>query len=241
MSFLMQKLLGRLYMNEAPADGGDGGGGLPANAPAAVTDAPAQAPAAVPAAEAPSLLGDLAKPETEAAPDKPADDAAKPDAPVLPEVYELKMPEGVELDEAAAPLVQKFFKKHGVTQENAQSMLDDMLEIDQARQLSPEQIEQQQVEAIGALNKSWADECAKLPDIGGENFNKSLETTSKVMVKFGTPVFREMLNRTALGSNPEFFKFIHSIGSAMSQDTLEHGGNAANGPRSIEERLWPKK
>jgi hypothetical protein len=237
----MPNLLGRLYMNEAPADGGDGGGGLPATAPAAVTDAPAPAPApaAVPAAEAPSLLGDLAKPETVAVADKPADDAAKPDAPALPEVYEFKMPEGVELDEKAAPLVQELFKELGLPQDKAQAVLDKLLAIDSARNPTDEQVEQQQVEAIGALNKSWADECAKLPDIGGENFNKSLETTSKVMVKFATPELREMLNRSALGSNPEFFKFIHSIGSAMSQDTLEHGGNAGKGPRSIEERLWP--
>ena len=239
MSFLMQKLLGRLYMNEAPADGGDGGGGLPATAPAVATDAPA--PAAVQAAEAPSLLGDLAKPETEPVADKPEEDAAKPDAPALPDVYEFKMPEGVELDEAAAPLVQELFKELGLPQDKAQAVLDKLLAIDSARNPTAEQIEQQQVEAIGALNKSWADECAKLPDIGGENFNKSLETTSKVMVKFATPELRQMLNQSALGSNPEFFKFIHSIGSAMSQDTLEHGGNAANGPRSIEERLWPKK
>jgi pyruvate/2-oxoglutarate dehydrogenase complex dihydrolipoamide acyltransferase (E2) component len=235
MSFLMQKLLGRLYMNEAPAEGGDGGGGL---APAAA-DAPAPAPA--PAVEAPSLLGDLAKPAPEAAPDKPVEEATKPDAPALPEVYEFKMPEGVELDEAAAPLVQELFKELGLPQDKAQAVFDKLLAIDQARQPSAEQAEQQQVEAIGALNKSWADECAKLPDIGGDNFNKSLETTSKVMVKFATPELRQMLNHSALGSNPEFFKFIHSIGSAMSQDTLEHGGNAANGPRSIEERLWPKK
>jgi hypothetical protein len=236
MNYLMLKLMGRLYLDEVAADGGDGGGGLaPAAAPAAETAAPASA------AEAPSLLGDLAKPETEAAPDKPADDTAKPDAPAVPEVYEFTLPEGVELDEAVMPQVQELFKKLGLPQDKAQETMEALLAIDQARQPTAEQAEQQQVEAIGALNKSWADECAKLPDIGGDNFNKSLETTSKVMVKFATPEFREMLNRSALGSNPEFFKFIHSIGSAMSQDTLEHGGAAANGPRSIEERLWPKK
>lgn len=238
----LRKLFGLVLMNEAGADGGDAGG-APAAAPAPAT-APAttEAPAtAAPAAEAPSLLGDLAKPEGEAPADKPADEAAKPDAPDVPEVYEFKLPDGVELDENAAPMVQDLFKELGLPQDKAQAVLDKLLQIDQARQPTPEQIEQQQVEAIGALNKSWADECAKLPDIGGDNFNKSLEVTSKVMVKFATDDFRKMLNQSALGSHPEFFKFIHSIGSAMSQDTLEHGGTAGKGPRSLEERLWSSK
>lgn len=242
MNHFIHHMLGHYLQDEVPADGGEGGGAAPAApAPAPAAD-PAAAPAApapaTPAAEAGSLLGDLAKPEGEAA--KPAegeDPAAKPDA--VPEAYQFKLPDGVELDEAVMPQVQDLFKELGLPQDKAQQVLEKLLEIDQARQPTAEQIEQAQVEAINGLNKSWADECAKLPEIGGENFQKSLEITSKVMVKFATPEFRQMLNQSALGSNPEFFKFMHSIGSAMSQDTLEHGGNASKGPRSIEERLWP--
>lgn len=232
----LRKLFGLMPMNEAGGDGGDGGGAAaPAAAPAPAAE-PAAAPAA-PAADAGSLLGDLAKPEGEAA--KPAaegEQAAKPD---IPEAYEFKLPEGVELDDAVMPQVQDLFKKLGLPQDKAQETMEALLAIDQARQPTAEQIEAQQVEAIAGLNKSWADECAKLPEIGGENFQKSLEITSKVMVKFATPEFRQMLNQSALGSNPEFFKFMHSIGTAMSQDTLEHGGTPGKGPRSIEDRLWP--
>jgi hypothetical protein len=240
MSHFIHSVLGHYLQDEAAADGGEGGGAAPAApAPAPVAE-PAAAPAAqaVPAADAGSLLGDLANPEGEAT--KPAegeDPAAKPAD--VPEAYQFKLPDGVELDEAVMPQVQDLFKELGLPQDKAQQVLEKLLAIDQARQPTPEQIEQAQVEAINGLNKSWADECAKLPDIGGENFQKSLEITSKVMVKFATPEFRQMLNQSALGSNPEFFKFMHSIGSAMSQDTLEHGGNASKGPRSIEERLWP--
>lgn len=236
----LRKLFGLVLMNEAGADGGDAGGAPAAAAPVAAPATTEASATAAPAAEAPSLIGDLAKPEGEAPADKPADDAAKADAPVVPEVYEFKLPDGVELDENAAPLVQDLFKELGLPQDKAQAVLDKLLAIDNARHPTAEQIEQQQVEAIGALNKSWADECAKLPEIGGDNFNKSLEVTSKVMVKFATPEFRDMLNRSALGSNPEFFKFIHSIGSAMSQDTLEHGGNAVHKEESITSMFYPR-
>lgn len=233
------KLMGLHPMDEAGGDAGTPGGAAPAAAPA--TEAPAAAPAAAPApAEAGSLLGDMTKPAGEG--EKPADgtEPAKEEAaPVVPEAYEFKLPEGVELDEKALPMVQDLFKELGLPQDKAQQVLDKLMEIDQARQPSPEQIQQQYEEQAADLNKNWADECRKLPELGGENFNKSLETCSQVMVKFASPELRNFLTYSALGSNPEFFKFIHSIGSAMSQDTLEHGGAAGKGPRSIEDRLWP--
>lgn len=60
------------------------------------------------------------------------------------------------------------------------------------------------------------------------------------MVKLATPELRGFLNNSALGSNPEFFKFIHAIGSAMKDDTMEHGGEPSKGPLSLEQRLWPQ-
>lgn len=242
MNYLMLRMLGLVLMEEAGADGGQAGGApaapaaAPATAAAPAVPAVETAPAAAPVAEAGSLLGDLAKPEGEA---KPADPAAQPDAPAVPEAYEFKLPEGVELDEAVLPKVQELFKDLGLPQDKAQAVMEKLLEIDQARQPTPEQIQQHYEQQAQDLNKQWGAECAKLPELGGENFNKSLEVASKVMVKFGTPELRNFLTYSALGSNPEFFKFIHSIGSAMSQDTLEHGGAVSNGPLSIEKRLWP--
>lgn len=235
MNYMLMKLLGRLAMNEA----------APADAPAAAASgAPAEtaAPAAEPAA-AGSLLGDLAGGDKPADAADPAADgeAAKTDAPPVPEAYEFKMPEGEELDEAAAPMVQELFKELGLPQEKAQEVLNKLLEIDKARQPSPEQIQQHYEQQASELNKNWGEECRKLPELGGDNFNKSLETCSQVMVKFASPELRDFLTFSALGSNPEFFKFVHAIGSAMSQDTLEHGGNAGKGPRAPEDRLWPAK
>lgn len=234
--------LGHYLQNEAPA--AEAPAPAASGTPAPAADAPAAAPAAAPApAEGGSLLGDLAggdKPAEPAA--APAEgDQAKPDAPVVPEAYEFKMPEGEELDEAAAPMVQELFKELGLPQEKAQEVLNKLLEIDKARQPSPEQIQQHYEQQAADLNKQWGEECRKLPELGGDNFNKSLETCSQVMVKFASPELRNFLTYSALGSNPEFFKFIHAIGSAMSQDTLEHGGNAGKGPRDIADRLWPAK
>lgn len=238
MNTFIHRMLGHYLQDEAGGDAGTPGGAAPAaDAGAAPGTAPAVAPAAP--AEAGSLLGDLTKPAGEG--ENPADgDAAKPaDTPVVPETYEFKLPDGAELDDTTLPMVQDLFKELGLPQDKAQAVLEKLLEIDNARQPSPEQIQQHYEEQAAALNKNWGEECRKLEGIGGENFNKSLETCSQVMVKFASPELRNFLTYSALGSNPEFFKFIHAIGSAMSQDTLEHGGAASKGPRSIENILWP--
>jgi hypothetical protein len=238
MNYLMLRMLGLHPMDEAAADGGQAGGGETAAAPAAPAAAPT-APAAAPE-PAGSLLGDLAKPaDADAA--APVDADAEPaDKPDVPESYDLKAPEGVELDDSVLPQVQDLFKELGLPQDKAQEVFQKLLEIDQARQPTPEQVQQHYEQQAMDLNKQWGDECAKLPELGGENFNKSLEVASKVMVKFGTPELRQFLTYSALGSNPEFFKFIHTIGQSMSQDTMVHGGDARQGTRSIEARLWPE-
>lgn len=242
MSYRMMRLLGIHPMNEAATDGGDGGS-APAAAPA---PAPAEAPAAAPAAsEAPaaaqptSVLGDdpdAPKPEA----DKATEGEEKP--AVVPEKYEaFTLPDGVELDPNALPLVEGLFKELGLPQDKAQAVLDKLLEIDQARQPTPEQRQQAQQQYVTQLNQEWEKECRALEGLGGENFEASRKVALGVITKFATPELRELLTHSALGSNPHFFKFIHSIGSRMSEDTMEHGGAPAVGQKGIAERLWPSQ
>lgn len=159
------------------------------------------------------------------------------------------MPEGVELDDKVMPQVQALFKDLGLPQEKAQEVLNALLEIDKARQPgepTPEQVAEQQKaqheamnEQVVKLNQDWGNLCKQLPDIGGEKFEASLKTTQNVMAKFASPELRELLNYSALGSHPEFFKFIHAIGSSISEDTMVHGGEKSTGPKPPEAVLWP--
>lgn len=241
MNYLMQKMLGLLLMNEVPADGGqgDGGGGESAAASTPAPDAGESTPAAGndPAG---SVLGDLLKHQE--GDGKPEDDGAKDGEGdqgkgSVPEAYDLKAPEGVELEDSVMPQVQELFKELGLPQDKAQEVFDKLLAIDQARNPTPEQVQQQYEQQAMDLNKQWGAECAKLPDLGGENFNRSLETCSKVLTRFSTPELRDFLTYSALGSNPEFFKFVHAIGESMSADTLEHGGSQAT-KRSPEQIMY---
>jgi hypothetical protein len=206
MNYWMMRALGLVPMNEAPAAESPapaGDGGAPAAAPAPAADAPA--PAAAPASPSSLLGGDAPKPA-----DAPA---AEDEAPAgAPEAYEaFAVPEGYELHEAAVPMLAEMFKGLNLTQAQANEVMAKIIEIDNARNPTPEQIAQAQEERISQLNADWGQMCRELPELGGENFEKSLQ----------------------------IFKMFHAIGSAMSEDNMVHGGTPDGGPKSIEQRLWP--
>ncbi len=232
----LRKLFGLHPMNEAPADGGQGGGSeAPAAAPAptatsllgsepAAPAAPAEGqPAAEPAAE-----GQPATAEGEKAAEG---DEKKPGADEVPEAYaDFTLPEGVtldDIDQSALPEVHALFKELGLTQEKADMAFSKLLQIQQAMAGTPEQQQQQMEQNIIELNAAYAQQCRELPDIGGANFDASLEQASKVMQTFGDPDLQMLLTYTGVGSHPAFFKFIHSISARMAPDTFVNGGEQA--------------
>lgn len=222
----LRKLFGLHPMEEA---GGADLGSAPA-APAAAQPAtptsllgsePAPAPAADKAPADPAATA-----EADAA--KPADDAKPEEVPGAPEAYEpFTLPEGVAIDEAVMPDVHALFKELGLPQDKAGEVLGKLLAIQEKLNGTPEQQQEAMHQQVSELNAGLAEQCKALPGIGGENFNQSLETASKVMLAFGTPELRDLVTYTAVGSHPEFFKFIHAIGSKMSPDVFEHGGESA--------------
>lgn len=237
----LRRLFGLHPMNEASA----------AEAPAAAAAPAAEAPA--PAAESPaapapvaSLLGDEPPPAPTAeapkegdapAADKPTEEAAAEGAP---EAYaDFTAPEGIELNPAVMPELGEVFRDLGLSQDKAQGLLNRLLEIQAKAEGTPEQQIAAQDAQIAELNAQLAEQTRNLPDIGGANFEKSLETAAKVMAKFASPELRELIKYTAVGSHPEFFKFVHAIGSAMSEDVFENGGASPGGQKSLAERLWP--
>lgn len=240
----LRKLFGLMPMNEAPADGGEGGGGTD-TAPPAAPPADAAPPASV---ESSSLLGDAPKDPPADAPtdaDKPndGDDSDKPkdDAPPegAPEAYEeFKAPDGIELDPEVMPEVHEIFKDLGLSQEKAQEVFEKFLGIQQKLAGTPEQQLQEAESQIMALNTRLAEECRNLPDIGGDKFAESLATASKVIQQFGDDETRQLFAYTGVGSHPAFFKMMVAIGSKMSPDNFEQGGEAAKTERPVEKIMF---
>lgn len=230
MSPLMMKLLGRVYMNEAPADGGQGGGAdAPASTPAPAAPAPASAaegsvltppaPAAAPAADAAKTPEQI---------QQDADAAAKLKAETsAPEAYEdFKLPEGMEMDQEVLGEFKTLAKELNIPQAKAQQLIDFQT------QLANKQAEQYQA-AVTKQAQDWAAEIKNDPDVGGENYDKSVESAIKVIQSFGDPALTELLNTSGLGNHPALFKFCHRISAAISEDKFVLPGSQANAPKEM--------
>lgn len=230
----LRKLFGLHPMDEAPADGTPAGGGEPAPAPAptATSLLGNPAPAAEPALAAdPAPAADPAADPAASQEGKEGEDKKAEGADEVPEAYaDFTLPEGVtldDIDQAAIPEVHALFKELGLTQEKANMAFSKLLQIQQAMAGTPEQQQQRMEQNIIELNASYAQQCRELPDLGGANFDASLQQASKVMQTFGDPDLQMLLTYTGVGSHPAFFKFVHSISARMAPDTFVNGGEQA--------------
>lgn len=235
MNALMMKLLGRVYMNEADAGGGGGGDAAASDFAAADATAPATegsilAPAA---ADAPPST-DAKTPEQI---QKDADDAkAKTEADAkltgAPEAYEdFKLPEGMEMDADVLGEFKGLAKELNIPQAKAQQLIDFQT------QLAAKQAEAYQA-AVTKQSQDWAASIKNDPEIGGANYDKSVESAIKVIQSFGDPALTELLNTSGLGNHPALFKFCHRISSAISEDKFVLPGSQSSTGRKSDAEVF---
>ena len=239
MSPLMMKLLGRVYMSEV--DAGGGGGGADAPAPAADAPAPAAegsvltppAPADAPAPDATKTPEQIQQ-EADAAKDKEegkdADDKDKPAG--APDAYEdFTLPEGMEMDVEVLGAFKNLAKELNIPQAKAQQLIDFQT------QLATKQAEEYQA-AVVKQSQEWAASIKNDPEIGGENYEKSVASAIKVIQSFGDPALTELLNQSGLGNHPALFKFCHRISAAISEDKFVLPGSQSNTGRKSNEEVF---
>ncbi|OKO47386.1 hypothetical protein [Pseudomonas sp. BTN1] len=234
MNALMMKLLGRVLMNEVPADGGQGGG-ADVPAPAADTPAPAaegsvltpSATDAPPAADA--KTPEQTQQEADAAKAKTEADAKLTGAP---EAYEdFNLPEGMEMDADVLGEFKGLAKELNIPQAKAQQLIDFQA------QLATKQAEAYQA-AVIKQGQDWAAEVRNDPVLGGANYEKSVESAIKVIQSFGDPALTELLRSTGLGNNPALFKFCHRISSAISEDKFVLPGSQSSTGRKSDAEVF---
>lgn len=162
-------------------------------------------------------------------------DGAKPDGEAnkdgegtkAPESYEFKMPDGVELDKAAADEFSGIAKELGLNQEQAQKVAD----------IGAKMV-QRQAEAHLAQVQSWVDAVKTDKEIGGDKLGENLAIARKTIDTFGSPELKNLLNTSGMGNHPEIVKMAYKIGKAISDDGFVRGGNTS-APRTAAEILYP--
>lgn len=230
MSPLMMKLLGRVYMSEAEASTTGGGETAAASTTETAAEAATTTTTLTPAAA--TAATDTAATESETkTPEQiqqDADAAAKLKAETsAPEVYEdFTLPEGMEMDVEILGEFKNLAKELNIPQAKAQQIIDFQ------SQLASKQAEAYQA-AVTKQAKDWAAEIKSDPEIGGENYDKSVASAVKVIQSFGDPALTELLSTSGLGNHPALFKFCHRISAAISEDKFVMPGSQTNAPKEM--------
>jgi len=174
--------------------------------------------------------------------EKPADEkkAETPAAPVVPEKYELKAPEGVKLDAAQLEAYAAEAKGLGLTQDQAQKLVDRDAKRDAANfAANTTAYEQASAAKIKKLSEtSWLAELQADKEVGGEKFTESAETAKRFIAKFGSQKLKDFFNSTGFGNEPELFRAFVKAGKAMKDDVIISPPGPATGARSAAQVLY---
>ncbi len=228
---LLERLIYRRLCNEASPEGGDGGGAAPAavDAPASDAASPDAASSDKPAGEEkPGTEKTAEELAAEKADKEAADKAEKDKKPAAPEKYEFAAPEGQELDANALSVFEPIAKELGLTQEQAQKLVD----------IYP-QIQQQQAEAWSKQIAEWGEQVKADKEIGGDKFTASVGHAQKALDQFGNPELRKYLESSGLGNHPALVRFCTKVGKSMAEDTMVMSHNG--GQLSAADVLYGKE
>lgn len=197
---------------------------------------PVEKPAEIPAAEKPAEKP--AEVTKEAPPVKPE---AKPEtllgaAKIVPEKYELKMPDGSPLDPEAITRVETYAKANKLSNEEAQQLLE-------VEHTAVKSFADKQNANMETLKNTWAEESKNDKEFGGQAFAQNVELSRRVVDKFGSVQFKAALNDTGLGNHPELIRMLSRIGKAIGEDELVVGRTAAKQEEKVtaDKKLYPNQ
>lgn len=198
-----------------------------------LTDKPAEGADAAKAADKPAegekKEGEAAKPDAEKKEGEKKDE--KPAG--APEKYEApKLPEGITVDEVQLGEFNEIAKKHGLTQEAYQEMIDHYVKLESAKT-------EQVTKAWTDQGKAWADAVKADKEIGGEKFQESVSAAKQVLDKFGSKELVADLVRYQMGNHPELIRLLTRVHAAVKDDTFVVGGKNTGASQDVARTIFP--
>ena len=162
-----------------------------------------------------------------AAPAAPA--AAAPAEPAAPVEYKFAAPEGVTYDATLVEKVTEIAKESKLPVEAAQKLLDHQHSLLSAQQ-----------KALDDTVAGWKADLAADPEVGGAKLEESRATVNKA-ISLGSKELAELLESSGMVSHPVVFKFLHTVGKALSEDRFVQAREqpGAQAGRSLAKVLYP--
>lgn len=140
---------------------------------------------------------------------------------IVPEKYELTLPEESKLNEAVLESVAKVAKEGKLSNEQAALLVNQ-------REAGFQEAQKAAQETWESIRTEWAETAKKDAEIGGDNWAETERLAQLPIEKFMSDDMREFMKDTGYNNHPEVIRFLRKIGEAMAEDDpkLLGGGNA---------------
>ena len=230
--------LGMLHFNAA-VDTPAAGANSPGAAPAAAAPADGAAAPVIPDTTVASK-GDGGTPGTTVLGGEPpagdksvaGADAGAAAATAAPETYaDFTLPEGVEMDKGYLDALTPVFKEMGLSQEQAQRLIDH-----QAAQVKAG--DEARVQAFDQMTQEWLTAARADTEIGGDKFEQNVANARLAVQKFGTPELNKLFTSQGIGNHPEIIRAFARMGALLREDK-PGDGNPASQERDVLSIMYP--
>jgi len=178
------------------------------------------------------IFDDDSSDDTEKDGDSSGEDIAKEDGDsnekVVPDNYEVKLPEGMSLDKASLDLFTPIFKELGLDNDGVQKLIDAYIPMINN---TAESTRKESYDSFNKMIDEWKNETLK--ELGA-NADKELAFCAKSIRKFGSKDFKQLLDETGMGNNKHVVKFLINVGKTISEDQLvDTAGNEIRGSGGV--------
>lgn len=147
--------------------------------------------------------------------------------------FDLKLPDGSNLDASYLEQTKALAKELGLSQEAAQKLV----ERDSGLLSS---VSERNAVQVREKTEQWAKDAQADKEIGGGNFQSSVTDARTALDRFGSPEFKNMLNQSGVGNHPELIRILARVGKAMREDKMvTTSSQPARAQKSFAEAFYP--
>ena len=139
-------------------------------------------------------------------------------ASVVPEEYDLTLTKDSLLDDSVIDEIATEAREQGLSNDQAQAVV-------KGREKAVADHVAAEKATLAEAQKTWREDAEKDKEIGGDDFKKNVELAHRVIDKYGNPAFKEMLNKTGVGDNPDFLRLFVKLGKSMADDVAINPGS----------------
>ncbi|OEU68400.1 MAG: hypothetical protein BBJ57_02220 [Desulfobacterales bacterium PC51MH44] len=142
--------------------------------------------------------------------------------PDMADGYEFEMPEGFNVDENAYSEFKNMAFEQGINQKQFSALMGMEAARDaSAREMIKNNIENYNTESQKALKAEW-----------GDKYEAKLDSAKRVLSheSFADGKFKQFLNDTRFGDNPEVIRFFSKLSDLISEDAFQKPGTGGQVP-----------